>query len=567
MSPLHREDRRQPAAPAGDLRRIDPVATPPDAALVLDFDPVEALRLGVLPWRRIAGQTVVLCSRLDRFREVQARLEVRLGPCRPALAQPHAIERALHLVAGPALAHRAETLAPSEASCRNLSGARIRAAGTLALTGTGTALALAPLATAQVLTALTLALLLAWTALRASALALSFLPQKPTADGNVVMATFPRITLLVPLFHERDIADHLLARLAALRYPRDRLQVLLILEDNDRQTRAVLDRTDLPHWMTPVTVPEGRIRTKPRALNFALPLATGDIIGIYDAEDAPAPDQLLQVATRFGCRPRKVACLQGRLDFFNPRATWMTRCFALDYAAWFRVILPALSRLGLPLPLGGTTLFLRRDVLEEVGGWDAHNVTEDADLGLRLYRHGYRTELIDSVTEEEANGRPLPWIRQRSRWQKGYAVTWLVHMRRPGALWRDLGPAGFAFVQVLLLGTLIQAAAAPILWLFALSGAGLIPAAALPAGNGALVLALALLACEGIGWLTAWRGAALAGKSRLALWLPALIPYFALATVSVAKAIGELVWSPFYWDKTAHGVLAIPPLPPSGHRA
>ncbi len=130
------------------------------------------------------------------------------------------------------------------------------------------------------------------------------------------------------------------------------------------------------------------------------------------------------------------------LDYYNPRTNWLSRCFTLEYATWFRLILPGVARLGLAVPLGGTTLFFRRSVLEELGGWDAHNVTEDADLGLRLVRHGYRTEILDTTTHEEANCRPVAWVKQRSRWIKGYMMTWAVHMRNPRLLWRQMGRGG-----------------------------------------------------------------------------------------------------------------------------
>jgi len=189
-------------------------------------------------------------------------------------------------------------------------------------------------------------------------------------------------------------------------------------------------------------------------------------VGVYDAEDAPAPDQLLQVARHFANRGEKVACLQGVLDYYNAPANWLTRCFTLEYAAWFRVVLPGLERLGLVVPLGGTTLFFRRKVLEQLGAWDAHNVTEDADLGVRLARHGYRTELIATTTQEEANGRIWPWVRQRSRWLKGYAITYGVHMRAPRQLYRDLGARRFWGFQVLFACTLSQFLMAPLLWSF-----------------------------------------------------------------------------------------------------
>jgi glycosyltransferase XagB len=225
--------------------------------------------------------------------------------------------------------------------------------------------------------------------------------------------------------------------------------------------------------MRQILVPPGTVRTKPRALNYALDFCRGSIVGVYDAEDAPAPDQLRRVVRRFRESPPEVACLQGVLDFYNARTNWLSRCFTIDYATWFRIVLPGIARLGFVIPLGGTTLFFRRAALERLGGWDAHNVTEDADLGLRLARHGYRCELIDSVTEEEANCRAIPWIRQRSRWLKGYALTWISHMRRPGLLLRDLGLWKFMGVQILFLGTLSTFLLAPLVWSFWLLPFGL----------------------------------------------------------------------------------------------
>ncbi len=271
---------------------------------------------------------------------------------------------------------------------------------------------------------------------------------------------------MVPLYREPDIAARLVKRLGALTYPRELLDVMLVVEEDDHLTRTALAASNLPHWMRVIPVPDSDLRTKPRALNYALNFARGRIIGVYDAEDAPAADQLHRVTEHFATAGPDLACIQGVLDYYNPRTNWLSRCFTIEYAAWFRLMLPGLAKLGLVVPLGGTTLFFRREILERLGGWDAHNVTEDADLGLRLARHGYRTELLDTVTMEEANCRVWPWIKQRSRWLKGYAMTYAVHMRDPLLLWRQLGARRFIGVQLLFLGTLIQFLLAPILWSF-----------------------------------------------------------------------------------------------------
>ncbi|MEM8548878.1 MAG: glycosyltransferase, partial [Pseudomonadota bacterium] len=224
------------------------------------------------------------------------------------------------------------------------------------------------------------------------------------------------VSLLVPLFREKDIAGSLIGRLSKLTYPKSRLEALLILEAEDLQTRKVLAATDLPPWMRVITVPPGALQTKPRAMNYARRFAHGEIIGIYDAEDAPAPYQIEAVVAHLERADDDVACVQGILDYYNPTANWLARCFTIEYASWFRILLPGLARIGVPIPLGGTTVFFRSAALDALHGWDAHNVTEDADLGMRLARHGWRTELVDSVTLEEANCRFWPWIKQRSRW-------------------------------------------------------------------------------------------------------------------------------------------------------
>lgn len=362
--------------------------------------------------------------------------------------------------------------------------------------------------------------------------------------------------MLVPLYNETAITEHLLCRLRALDYPRELLDVCLVLEADDQTTRTTLGQTILPTWMRAVVVPKGTIKTKPRALNYALDFAHGSIIGVWDAEDAPAADQLHVVARHFAnCGP-EVVCLQGTLDYYNADTNWLTRCFTIEYAGWFRVVLPGLQKLGLVVPLGGTTLFFRRHALDALGGWDAHNVTEDADLGVRLARHGYRTALINTVTEEEANGRAWPWVKQRSRWLKGYAMTYGVHMRNPAQLWRDLGPWRFFGVQLLFLGTLSQFVLAPLLWTFWLLPFGFShPLSALIPAWAFWAFAALFVTSELVNLAVAAVGVHKARKTWLTKWAITLQFYFPLAALAAYKGLWELVTKPFYWDKTAHGIL------------
>ena len=216
----------------------------------------------------------------------------------------------------------------------------------------------------------------------------------------------PKVSILIPLYREKNIAAQLVANLEKLNYPRSHLEVILVLESHDTQTRACLEAIELPKWMRVIHAAPGTIKTKPRALNYALPFCSGEIIGVLDAEDAPEPDQLRAVVTRFSSVSAKTVCLQGRLDYYNPQSNWLARCFTMEYASWFRIMLQALAQIGFAIPLGGTTLYFRRSALVELAGWDAHNVTEDADLGICLARAGYRCAMLKTTTFEEANNTP-----------------------------------------------------------------------------------------------------------------------------------------------------------------
>ncbi|NDV02024.1 glycosyltransferase [Pseudoroseicyclus tamaricis] len=542
------------ASPRARLR-VDPLARRADPRLIARLGAEICLTDQVLPWRREGGATILLAMDAETVRHRLPAYETVLGPVRLAAAPPGRLAEALTRDAGALLALEAEERLPPSLSCRGLgAGTGLRGGVGIALLLALAALLAAPGPVFLALCLLTALLGAAFTVLRLLAL-FAAPPSRPALPAPVAPAPelLPRVSLFVPLYQEREIAGALLRRLGRLDYPTDRLDLCLILEADDPQTEAALARTDLPPHARVIRVPAGGLRTKPRALNYALTLARGQIIGIYDAEDAPAPDQLRRVAARFATAPPQVGCLQGALDFYNSGSNWVAGCFTLEYAAWFRVLLPGLAALDLPVPLGGTTLFLRRDVLTRLGGWDAHNVTEDADLGLRLHRAGYRTELIDTVTQEEAANRPRPWIRQRSRWLKGYALTWASHMRHPAALLRDLGWRGFWAVQLLFLGTLAQFLLAPVGWSFWALALGLPHVlATLPAGLILGILALQLVTLA-VSLLTFAIAAARSGRPWMMLSYPLLWVYFPMATLALLKALRELVAQPFYWDKTSHG--------------
>ncbi|WP_461308695.1 glycosyltransferase, partial [Albidovulum sp.] len=549
-----------------DAQEVDLAAAPPDPRLVDRLGLDLCLGEAVVPWRRMGDVTVVATARPENFARLAPLLADRLGPVAMALAGERAIEAALVGARRTALIRRAETRVPAAESCRR---SHRTAAADLALVALAALAALAvlmPFALFSLLAGWAVLTLAAVTGLKAAAFASEIRARRRAPTGAPTgapppappapLGRLPVVSVLVPLFREDDIAPRLIRRLGRIDYPKELLDILLVVEEGDAATRSALARRALPRWMRVVTVPDGPLRTKPRALNYALNFCRGTIIGVWDAEDAPEPGQIHKVVRAFRSAPPEVVCLQGILDFYNSRHNWLTRCFTVEYASWFRVVLPGVARLGLVVPLGGTTLFFRRDKLEEIGGWDAHNVTEDADLGVRLARHGYRTALIDTVTEEEPNARLVSWIRQRSRWQKGFAITWATHMRDPARLWRELGPRRFLSVQILFLCALSQAVLAPLLWSFwALFFALPHPlGAALPGGAIAGLAALFVLAEAlniAIG-LVATRGP---GHRHLRKWVPSLYFYHPLAAFSSYKALYEWIASPFYWDKTRHGAV------------
>ncbi|MGP9791064.1 glycosyltransferase [Roseinatronobacter sp. NSM] len=543
-----------------DTPILDAASRDPDPTLTDILRPERCIALRCIPWCHAGAVTVVATPRPDQFEQCRAELEAALGPVVPALISENFLHDTVLRLRRTRLTLWAESCVTQQESCRSMPLRRVR----LWLGGgLGVLLALAFSVPQAVFMALTLIasvfLALSASLKLAAAIAAVSRPHRrvPAPAGAVVdlvQRRKPVVSILVPLYKEPETVPRLLTRLARLTWPRNLLDVLLIVEENDHATRHALQGADLPRWMRVVPVPDAPLKTKPRALNYAMLFARGTLIGVYDAEDAPEPDQIHRVVTCFQNGPANLACVQGVLDFYNPRSNWLARCFTIEYASWFRVILPGLQRLGLAVPLGGTTLFFRRDILERLGGWDAHNVTEDADLGIRLARHGFYTQLLDTVTYEEANCRPLAWVKQRSRWLKGYAITWLVHMRDPRALWAQLGAWRFWGVQVLFLGTLVQFMLAPVLWSFWLVLAGLSHPFMESFPRGALVAFVGLfLMSEAVNISVGLVATRARHHRHLRVWLPMLHGYFPLAVLAVYKALWELVSAPFYWDKTPHG--------------
>lgn len=371
--------------------------------------------------------------------------------------------------------------------------------------------------------------------------------------AHVATSNLPRYTVLVALHDEAEVMDQLVERLARIDYPADRLQGLLILEAHDSATIAAALATPRPAWLEVLVAPPGRPQTKPRALNRALPHATGDLLTVYDAEDEPDPLQLREAAARFAAdADGRLACLQAPLRIrrrhpaLHP-SPFLDRQFAAEYASLFETALPGMGRIGLPFPLGGTSNHFRVDVLREVGGWDAFNVTEDADLGFRLWARGWRLGVIARPTWETPPGDLSDWLPQRTRWLKGYMQTWGVHTRRP---WRLGARGAFALTMTVGMGIVSASINGPsLVWL---ATTVLVAAlAGLPPQTPALALSVLILGAAS-AWLSCAIGARRAGVPYGPTDMLVAPAYWALQSLAAAHAAWRLVREPFAWDKTRH---------------
>jgi cellulose synthase/poly-beta-1,6-N-acetylglucosamine synthase-like glycosyltransferase len=366
----------------------------------------------------------------------------------------------------------------------------------------------------------------------------------------------PVFTILVPMFREAKVLPRLAASLRALDYPLGKLDIKIVLEDGDAETIEAARKLGLEGVFEVIRVPPSQPQTKPKACNFALRFARGEYLVVYDAEDQPEPVQLRKVVATFRRARPEVACLHCRLNYFNASENWLSRMFTLDYSLWFDLVLPGLERLNIPIPLGGTSNHFKIEVLRELHGWDPFNVTEDADLGIRIYEKGYRVGVVDSTTYEEASCHAGNWIRQRSRWLKGYMQTFLVHTRRPLQLMRNTGLLGFLGFVFFIGGTVISGLFNPLFWIFYIVWLSIsignteafypqfllfIDLCNLLMGNGAFIY-LMMIAPLRRGWL---------GLIPFSLTVGG---YWILISIAAYRGLWQLARNPFYWEKTQHGV-------------
>ncbi len=370
-------------------------------------------------------------------------------------------------------------------------------------------------------------------------------------------ADWPRYTILCPLYHETEVVPQFVQAMQALDYPVNKLQILFLTEEDDVETCKVIEAMHLPPHFSLMTVPAGQPHTKPRACNFGLLQARGDYVVIYDAEDIPDPLQLKKAVLTFANHDSDLACVQAKLNYYNTKQNLLTRWFTVEYSLWFDLILPGMQQTKLPLPLGGTSNHFRTEMLRKVGAWDPFNVTEDCDLGLRLARSRLKTIMLDSTTYEEANSQVKNWIRQRSRWIKGYLQTYLVYMREPQRYLRREHFREFLSLQLVIGGKTAVLFVNPLSWallaIFILFRPIavyhiLFPTPVLYMGTLCLIFGnffytyTHLIACMK------------PGRYSLIKWALFIPIYWMMMSIAATLALFQLVFKPHYWEKTKHGL-------------
>ena len=372
-------------------------------------------------------------------------------------------------------------------------------------------------------------------------------------------SSLPVYTIFCPLYKEWQVIPQFTKAISQIDWPKDRLDVQLLLEEDDTQTIEEVKTMNLPSYFTVLITPDGHPKTKPKACNYGLSYAKGEYSVIYDAEDKPAPDQLKKAYAAFQKIENKdIMCMQAKLNFYNAHQNLLTRLFTMEYSLWFDLILPGLQSINAPIPLGGTSNHFKVKHLKYLRGWDPFNVTEDCDLGIRISKLGYRTAIIDSTTMEEATSSVGNWIRQRSRWIKGYMQTYLVHMRRPSEFVSDIKNPNIIFFQLTVGGKIVSLFVNPLLWTltvlyfifrdtlgpviesFYLTPVYYMAVFSLVFGNFFFIYYYMIGSAKREQW----------DMIKYAIFVPF---YWLLISVAAWKGLIQLIFKPHYWEKTTHG--------------
>lgn len=369
----------------------------------------------------------------------------------------------------------------------------------------------------------------------------------------------PMYTIFCPLYKEWQVAPQFIQAMNSMDYPKEKLQIIFLLEENDRETiEKIADNNLEPHYEI-IVVPHSMPKTKPKAMNYGLRHVTGEYLVIYDAEDVPEIDQLKKAVISFRKVNKQIICIQAKLNFYNPKQNLLTRIFTAEYSLWFDLVLPGLQSLNAPIPLGGTSNHFKTRVLREVSGWDAFNVTEDCDLGIRLAKRGYRTAIVESTTYEEANSDILNWYNQRSRWIKGYIQTYMVHMRTPYQFIKEGSIKDFLVFQFVVGGKILSMFVNPLMWLITLcyflfrAKYGYFIESFFP--GPILYIGVTSFIFGNFLYLYYYMiGCAKRGYHDLIKYVYVVPFYWLGMSIAAWKGVYEVIVKPHYWSKTVHGL-------------
>lgn len=369
----------------------------------------------------------------------------------------------------------------------------------------------------------------------------------------------PIYTIFCPLYKEGRVIPQFIEAMKKLDYPKEKLQIMLLLEEDDKESIRAAEKANLPFYFDVQVIPDSKPKTKPKALNYGLLHAKGEYVVVYDAEDVPDPKQLKKVLLAFNKSSSKVKCIQAKLNFYNPHQNILTRVFSAEYSLWFDLVLTGLQSIHAPIPLGGTSNHFRLKDIHDLDGWDAFNVTEDCDLGMRLTKKGYKTAIIDSVTLEEANSSVTNWFAQRTRWIKGYIQTYLVHMRRPHEFvthWKEPHVVTF---QLVVGGKIMSMIINPIMWALTISyfvfRSTIGPTIETFFPTPVFYMAIFSLVFGNFLYLYYYMiGCAKREQYELIKYVFLVPVYWLMMSVAAYSSWWKLIRQPHYWSKTRHGL-------------
>ena len=381
----------------------------------------------------------------------------------------------------------------------------------------------------------------------------------PQSLTKVAKDQLPLYTILCPMYKEANVIPQFIQAMDKLDYPREKLQIMFLLEEDDSESIDLLQNYQLPAWYEIHILANSQPKTKPKALNYGLAMAQGTYLVIYDTEDVPDPLQLKKVVLAFAKAKDNTICMQAKLNFYNPYQNLLTIFFTLEYSLWFDLILTGLQSMYALIPLGGTSNHFKTEALRKLNGWDAFNVTEDADLGIRIMKQGYKTAIVNSYTMEEANSDVANWFRQRSRWVKGYMQTYLVHMRSPQSFFKGKNKAEFFTFQIIIGGKILSLLINPLMWAIT------IIYFAYTAHVGLFIRSFFLPPILYIAVISLVVGNSLyiyyymLGVAKRKQWdlvpFALLVPLYWLAmSLAALLALWELGFKPHHWQKTKHGL-------------